>query len=309
MFILFLIQGSLVLLVFSASSRALPSPLELISSPLKLPASLKTRALNTTSVQDIEVPILSYRAYCNPSYGRNLNPTSCDNALAKISEVTTPLTFGQRGTGNYDVVLPHRYLSDDGQCAIDIKVDPNGMQHDVSNDLEITNAASAVRRDCVGSQYGSLSVGMSRYSPSVECLNDLRAPPPLYDSCKEVIDTMQWSETSVKFGYPWQSDSTESLLQAWSGSQTATLHHLRPSPVETASWASIWSEIVAVNEMCVKNGKAGDGKPSTFHGTLTVIIFGRGVNPPPEILSGLNLSTSDLSMLSASNTSSPVTDS
>ena len=52
--------------------------------------------------------------------------------------------------------------------------------------------------------YGSLSVGMSRYYPSVECLNDLRAPPPLYDSCKEVIDTMEWSETSVTFGYPWQ---------------------------------------------------------------------------------------------------------
>ena len=43
-------------------------------------------------------------------------------------------------------------IADDGQCAIDIKVDPNGMQHDVFNDLEITNAASAVRRDCVGTR-------------------------------------------------------------------------------------------------------------------------------------------------------------
>ena len=43
-------------------------------------------------------------------------------------------------------------IADDGQCAIDIKVDPNGMQHDVSNDLQITNAASAVRRGCVGTR-------------------------------------------------------------------------------------------------------------------------------------------------------------
>lgn len=111
MFLLFLIQGSLVLSVFTVSSSALPSPLELISSPLKLPASLKTRATNTTSEQDLEVPISSYNPHCNLSYGRNLNPTSCDNALAKISEVTTPMTFGQRGTGSCDVVLPRRYLS------------------------------------------------------------------------------------------------------------------------------------------------------------------------------------------------------
>ena len=44
------------------------------------------------------------------------------------------------------------FIADDGQCAIDIKADPNGMQHDVSNDLEIRNAASAVRRDCVGTR-------------------------------------------------------------------------------------------------------------------------------------------------------------
>ena len=55
-----------------------------------------------------------------------------------------------------------------------------------------------------GALYRSLSVAMTRYSPSVECHTDLQAPPPLYDSCKEVIDTMQWSETSVRFGYPWQ---------------------------------------------------------------------------------------------------------
>ena len=110
MFLAF-IQGSLVLSVFTVSSGALPSPLELISSPLKVPASLETRATNTTSEQGLEVPILSYSPDCNPSYGRELKRTSCDNALTKISKVTTTMTFGQRGTGNYDVVLPRRYLS------------------------------------------------------------------------------------------------------------------------------------------------------------------------------------------------------
>ena len=39
--------------------------------------------------------------------------------------------------------------ADDGLCAIDVKVDPNGAQRDVSNYLQIFNAASAVLRTCI----------------------------------------------------------------------------------------------------------------------------------------------------------------
>ena len=44
---------------------------------------------------------------------------------------------------------------DDGQCAIDVKVDPIGAQRDVSNYLQITEAASAVIGACVDSQQPS----------------------------------------------------------------------------------------------------------------------------------------------------------
>ena len=40
-------------------------------------------------------------------------------------------------------------ILDNGNCAIDIKVDPYGAQRDVSNYLQLTNAAGAVLRDCV----------------------------------------------------------------------------------------------------------------------------------------------------------------
>lgn len=32
-------------------------------------------------------------------------------------------------------------------------------------------------------------------------------------------------------------------------------------PVEVASWASVWSAAVAVNEICVKHGIFGNAKP------------------------------------------------
>ena len=41
---------------------------------------------------------------------------------------------------------------DDGRCAIDITVDPDRPQHDISDFLQITNAASAILQTCVNTQ-------------------------------------------------------------------------------------------------------------------------------------------------------------
>ena len=70
------------------------------------------------------------------------NTLHCCNRVSKA----------KKGNGSDICSMSLSSIADDGQCAIDIKVDPNGMQHDVSNDLEITNAASAVRRDCIGTR-------------------------------------------------------------------------------------------------------------------------------------------------------------
>ncbi|KAL9128058.1 MAG: hypothetical protein Q9175_007610 [Cornicularia normoerica] len=116
-----------------------------MSNSPNVPAVFEKLAMNETTA-------LSYSPDCSISYGRNLDRASCDNALAKISQVTASVTFGERGTGNWNVVLPRRYLSDNGQCAIDVKIDPKGVQRDVSNYLQITNAAGAVIRNCVGTR-------------------------------------------------------------------------------------------------------------------------------------------------------------
>ena len=154
-------------------------------------------------------------------------------------------------------------ILDNGNCAIDIKVNTDGAQKDVSNFLQLTNAADAILRDCVsipqpntggvvnqlgvfkdlllhpvnppaevhlvpcparssshsyidllnsGVKYRSLSVEMSRYSPNVECHRILSAPPPSYNSCKQLLDTMQWSNTMVEFGLPWQVRLSGSII-------------------------------------------------------------------------------------------------
>ena len=101
---------SLVLLVSTVASSALPSLPNLISGSSNVPATSHPLAAINTSQQDLKSSALSYNPECSSLYGF-LNFASCQNALAKISRATLPLTFGQRGTGNWDVVLPRRYLS------------------------------------------------------------------------------------------------------------------------------------------------------------------------------------------------------
>ena len=108
---IFLLLISSALSITTVSSSALPSPSNLISSSLNQPAVFETPTTNNTSLQDLGNPALSYNPDCSILYGRDLNHASCSNAVAKISQVTTTMMFGERGTGNWDIILPRRYLS------------------------------------------------------------------------------------------------------------------------------------------------------------------------------------------------------
>ena len=106
---LFLIGSSFSISIVSSS--ALPSPLNVISSSLNQPTVFETSNTNNKSLQDLTVPVSTYSPDCSVLYGGNLDLASCDNALEKISQVTTPMSFGERGMGTWNVVLPRRYLS------------------------------------------------------------------------------------------------------------------------------------------------------------------------------------------------------
>ena len=103
--------ANLVLSLFSVLSSALPPPTSPNSSSSNELSVIDTGSTNGTNLHDLSSPILSYSPECNYIYGQNLNPSSCNNALAKVSRGTTPMVFGQRKTGPWDVLLPRRYLS------------------------------------------------------------------------------------------------------------------------------------------------------------------------------------------------------
>ena len=164
MYSLALFLASSQLSLSTVYSSTLPSP---VSSSLNLQA----RITNDSSTQNLTAPPPVFAPHCSIYLGQSLNYESCSDALAKISRGTTPMVFGQRNTGVWDVILPRRYLSgrslvklregigegqltkvfgvDDGQCAIDVKAEDSGQRRDISNYLQLTQAASTVLRTCV----------------------------------------------------------------------------------------------------------------------------------------------------------------
>ena len=101
-------------------------------------------------------PILNDTFNCIPrAYGRDLNRDSCRHAWDKIEQTDTPRTFNSRpsGRGQYPQIpiksrLPIRYLSDDGLCAIDLRMH-SSSKRDTSTTRAIAAAADLVLRNCV----------------------------------------------------------------------------------------------------------------------------------------------------------------
>lgn len=85
--------------VCSAALEPLPN--------LHPPASLKT---NITSGH-VGKPLMLRLPLCDADLGDDLRPASCRNALSKIPRNPGPKTFGERDIGNWDIILPVRYLS------------------------------------------------------------------------------------------------------------------------------------------------------------------------------------------------------
>ena len=92
------------MIILAAVVLTLPSIITVSALTLSKPSLLLP---NSTTVN------VNYAYKCSgDSQGRNLDSASCMEALAEIdAHSTRQLSWGQRGTGPYDVKLPKRYTS------------------------------------------------------------------------------------------------------------------------------------------------------------------------------------------------------
>ena len=119
---MFLSLRSILLLVFATRAYALyllPQTL-----PIHAPnATEKSMQRNETSEEFLN--LTNRNIVCMKVHGENMPINSCNAALAKIPRSTEPKLYvtrasAHRSLSSDQVSTPIRYLSDDGECAIDV---------------------------------------------------------------------------------------------------------------------------------------------------------------------------------------------
>ncbi|CAL8576828.1 hypothetical protein XPA_002693 [Xanthoria parietina] len=235
---------------------------------------------------------------CDPIARPAVNWRSCYNAWEKMHDDLPTATqqnlhflaryvrpYGPAGT----ITTPIRWLSDDGTCAIDLKMEaeraPSG-QRDIGDDAygnSILEAARHVLDTCVrGTNRGGwvkkfstthrLGITFSSYAsrlPTINC--DTVAPsPPLDQPFKDKV-------TRALYALPTNEkvSTTFNRTRAPGPAGTSAVMYLLPrrepaaepppvlrvdmlgNQVTTSSMWEVWTAGVAVNTLCVQNGRQG----------------------------------------------------
>ncbi|KAL9585544.1 MAG: hypothetical protein Q9212_001469 [Teloschistes hypoglaucus] len=298
----------LVTLASLASSAVLPGALEPINDISHL-ANFSAIPLSLSSwSSEHTTPNISYSELghilgqvgtppykCDPkAYGRDLHVRSCRDALLAIPADTRKLKLGSRGPGDRrnDVNLPYRFSSDDAVCVIEISP-PVGGSYDVVTSLELARAAFSIVEGCVSNaelgrvggevlglgQYKRLSISVSAYAPEVQCAPPGAPVAPPTAACDSVLSVMSASRNEKTFG-PWRSSSDVDLPASIKDPTNGCMLVVRadvytPRP-DKATWYDIWAAAVAVRQMCVLKGRAGQSVRMGYRGALIVqLLSGR----------------------------------
>lgn len=210
---------------------------------------------------------------CNgKAYGKNLKILSCLEALSKMPKITKTMTFGERGRGDWDGVLPYRILSADGLCAIDIshkantlsdKISPSDLRQSVELVIEICLKTKPNEGGVITNlgQNGDLAVRVMPYRPSVRC-GQPYSNPPVAD-CRMITDLMPADARKETFGQ--KSDTDPKITVKLPAS--FQMHRKRCEVVidtllpgegqDTCDWYKIWAAATAIEYMCVYSGRNG----------------------------------------------------
>lgn len=277
-------------------AMAAPSPNPALNlqlpTPLRLPFNISSSSSTTmpsSSASSSKTLGLETPKCAGARYGYNLGRQSCLDAFISIPpDDITFHTYGARTHGDFGVQLPYRFLSADGLCAIDIEVGL-GKSWDLSNWAEISEKAKLLvdrcvllvpnRRHTMGGIIGNvgiegkLSIVVRSYVSDVTCRNY----PPYVDGgrCSNVLGTLPVAKRGVLFsrtGIPGKGSIIIPDGRNFTEPQdvcTATID-LIDQEADMCSWSDLWAGGVAVDKICVQNGKAGMSFGHGKNGQLTI---------------------------------------
>jgi hypothetical protein len=187
-----------------------------------------------------------------------------------MSRETSIFSFGERHQGNWDAVLPFRWLSSDGLCAIDLG-HRKGVLGDWIKPVELRPIVRVLLDVCVrGSpnegglannvgEKGDLLLRVVKYRPTVTCVATV--PGLWWETCRNVVDSMSIDGRKVVFGprgdpdtvvaLPWKATTQETKCGV--GIEGAAGGDVK----DTADWYGLWMAANAVDYMCIQKGRQG----------------------------------------------------
>ncbi|KAG7009582.1 crossover junction endonuclease [Physcia stellaris] len=251
-------------------------------------SSPTSQSINASSV--VQIPPASHHAStniteeptmaCYSKYGSTLREESCLDALRSISSDSRVRLFGQTGDAT-QIELPIRFLSVDGQCAIDVELFHRRMGDvEVSSWSAIREGARRIISRCVekppeGSRRRPggiggihrhlglnrwLSVFVRSYDPNVRCSEEIFFDPA--DHCATTLSKMPISAaiyTWLPRGAPPVGRSRVFVPKLYEDANDycfATIN-LSFGDVEEASYLDLWRGAYAVYWMCIRRNCHG----------------------------------------------------
>lgn len=169
-----------------------------LASTLSAPQSISLQSSNTTG--NLHLPGLSCSIIYG--YGEDMPIRSCRDALSDMDRSVHWKQYISRQQNpdslqSNQILLPIRYLSGDGRCAIDTALQPSSPGDATSGDLLYLGAKRIIDECVVGSGRGGLISVDSRnsvmkvivrsYEPTVNCESGVQQIPPRYKDCQEVL--------------------------------------------------------------------------------------------------------------------------
>ncbi|KAI4197501.1 MAG: hypothetical protein LQ350_005878 [Teloschistes chrysophthalmus] len=175
---------------------------------------------------------------------------------------------------------------DDAVCVIEISPPVYGS-YDTVTGLELARAAFSIVENCVSSvelgrvggevrglgQHKRLSISVKVYNPRVRCA-PVQAPvaPPTVD-CDSILSVMPTSHDEETFGPSRTSSDVDlpaSIKNPTNGCMLVVRADVYTPRPDKATWYDIWAAAVAVRQICVVKGHAGQSIGLGYRGALIV---------------------------------------
>lgn len=121
-----------------------------------------------------------------------------------------------------------------------------------------TPSKGGVAKDIGGDN--KLGLLLTGYRPQVQCFGRVSQTPLFRKSCQDILDTMDVTEVSQKFGPLTDPGGVDVTLPVSlkAGYLERCIMTLRTTSIsDEFSWLEVWEAATAINAMCIRFGKQG----------------------------------------------------